>query len=252
MIFFWIECNSVPVTLHAGWYHMDACPPGTRWVSSRSWRTRTPLQISSVTAAPLPPLQPSTRTLCSTGSYLRIRSECDGFHQNKPPTHPVFIYIGKTSAYTLAPPLEQFLGRCSKMRVEWAQMGVPSSQWWADFQMRQRSFKITKSVSQTPNATTEIPAESTRGICDFKIENHSYLTSLSCFVVTRGKLEKAIEEFTLSCAGYCVATYVLGIRDRHNDNIMIRETGQVLWYLTVIGFSVWRRLFIILYYSPPT
>ncbi|KAL7842566.1 hypothetical protein SRHO_G00242550 [Serrasalmus rhombeus] len=40
-------------------------------------------------------------------------------------------------------------------------------------------------------------------------------------------LEKAIEEFTLSCAGYCVATYVLGIGDRHSDNIMVCSTGQL-------------------------
>ncbi|KAM5247759.1 phosphatidylinositol 4,5-bisphosphate 3-kinase catalytic subunit delta isoform 3-T3 [Ctenodactylus gundi] len=40
-------------------------------------------------------------------------------------------------------------------------------------------------------------------------------------------LDRAIEEFTLSCAGYCVATYVLGIGDRHSDNIMLRESGQL-------------------------
>ncbi|KAM4821889.1 phosphatidylinositol 4,5-bisphosphate 3-kinase catalytic subunit delta isoform-like isoform X6 [Urocitellus parryii] len=40
-------------------------------------------------------------------------------------------------------------------------------------------------------------------------------------------LDRAIEEFTLSCAGCCVATYVLGIGDRHSDNIMIRENGQL-------------------------
>lgn len=29
-------------------------------------------------------------------------------------------------------------------------------------------------------------------------------------------LQKACNEFTLSCAGYCVATYVLGVADRHS------------------------------------
>ena len=41
-------------------------------------------------------------------------------------------------------------------------------------------------------------------------------------------MKKAIEEFTLSCAGYCVATYVLGIGDRHGDNILLTKDGQVL------------------------
>ena len=38
---------------------------------------------------------------------------------------------------------------------------------------------------------------------------------------------EAIENFLLSNVAYCLATFVLGIGDRHNDNIMIKRNGEL-------------------------
>ena len=48
-----------------------------------------------------------------------------------------------------------------------------------------------------------------------------------------GDFQDAIDTFTFSCAAYCVATYVIGIGDRHNDvcfRIMRNRTHQAEYH----------------------
>mmetsp|Transcript_31133 Transcript_31133/g.42803 ORF Transcript_31133/g.42803 Transcript_31133/m.42803 type:complete len:301 (+) Transcript_31133:155-1057(+) len=44
---------------------------------------------------------------------------------------------------------------------------------------------------------------------------------------SKEKLTLAQRVFTVSCATYCVISYVMGLGDRHNDNIMVQKTGNL-------------------------
>jgi hypothetical protein len=42
-----------------------------------------------------------------------------------------------------------------------------------------------------------------------------------------GLRSEALDAFVKSCAGYCVMTYILGVGDRHNDNLMLAPDGRL-------------------------
>ena len=50
-------------------------------------------------------------------------------------------------------------------------------------------------------------------------------TALNEFIKSEGD-PGAMQRFVASCAGYCVITYILGIGDRHLDNLLLTSEGK--------------------------
>lgn len=81
-------------------------------------------------------------------------------------------------------------------------------------------------VIECVNATTiaKIQRDTGRTTACFRTLLYTWLNSHN---PTPDALKLAIENFSKSALGYCVATYILGVADRHSDNIMIKNNGQM-------------------------
>ncbi|KAL3861965.1 hypothetical protein ACJMK2_007971 [Sinanodonta woodiana] len=77
-------------------------------------------------------------------------------------------------------------------------------------------------IEMVPNAKTIATIHSERGtlLSASGLNGWLHENNRDCY-------EKAVKSFTHSCAGYSVATFVLGISDRHSDNIMVKNNGEL-------------------------
>ncbi|KRX74624.1 Phosphatidylinositol 4,5-bisphosphate 3-kinase catalytic subunit alpha isoform [Trichinella sp. T6] len=62
---------------------------------------------------------------------------------------------------------------------------------------------------------------------NYNTNNNTTMSSRSGIDFGNDRYDAAVRRFTRSCAGYCVATFVLGIGDRHPSNIMITDDGRI-------------------------
>lgn len=80
---------------------------------------------------------------------------------------------------------------------------------------------MTGILEMVPNSVTTADVQKRDGILG-AFKDPSFSDWIRANNPDRRGHREAVDLFSRSCAGYCVATCVLGIGDRHNDNIMVR------------------------------
>jgi len=106
---------------------------------------------------------------------------------------------------------------------------------WLDngLDFRMKPYKVLASLDQVGMIEVVLNAETTSKIHKTFGGNFGALkeSTIKDYLKKHNPDEKsennAVENFIRSCAGYCVATYILGIGDRHSGNIMVTEKGHL-------------------------
>ena len=88
------------------------------------------------------------------------------------------------------------------------------------------SSHCTGMIEMVTHASTLREIQQEHGLTG-NFKHHTIATWLKRYNTNEFHYKVAIENFIHSCAGYVVITYLLGICDRHNDNIMVTTSGNL-------------------------
>jgi hypothetical protein len=83
-------------------------------------------------------------------------------------------------------------------------------------------LEIVTSSNTIANITYDMGGQNARAVFDKTV----ILKWLEKHNPGEVEMDEVIERFSASAAGYCVGTFALGIGDRHNDNVMLKENGN--------------------------
>ena len=102
-----------------------------------------------------------------------------------------------------------------------------------DFDFRLSLFNVVQTqercgfIEMVTESDTLMEIESSQGTIKGTFGESALYDWLRSHNPTEKDFRMAVENLTYSCAGYCVATYILGIGDRHNENIMVKKSGHL-------------------------